>query len=583
MRTQELIVRRRTSCERRLAGLLRMLSLSAVALSALALAAALPLSALAAEPPTGIIDLVGIWRFRTDPDDVGFTEEWQRPDHDDSQWRPLYVPGAWEEQGITADNTRYDTSRPYNGYAWYRRHFTVPAAWKQAKVVFRSGEIHDMDWSFVNGVLIGSTTEDEPWTRTRQYVIASDVLKPGEDNVIAVRVCDLGGIGGLVGGPVEVVTEVVASIRELERPAEVTVMPPRGYSTTRQQMVKVGGSIHVEPATLVEEDVVAVAGSVMVNGHVRGNVVAVGGSVRAQPGSRIDGDAVAVGGSVIRTGDAMIGGSVVEVPFFPTDVVNRLVRGVGAEPTDSGLRWWPLGGLPFFAWPATLLANMILYAVLALLALLLFPQRLEVMARALPAYPGRAALYGLGGSVLTPGAIAALALAAVFVSIILTITLVGILLIPAVALGVAAAVLAIALVALLGVIGVWLSLGRAISAELGRPDMRTLWAALIGMAIVAVAAAIPVIGPLVRLTVIILGFGVAIMTGLGADPEWAHRRLSRGPKGPSPSPPSGVQPQQVGQPAVQDSGESATTEEAAPEEKRPDEERPSQAPPADTQ
>ena len=65
-----------------------------------------------------------------------------------------------------------------------------------------------------------------------------------------------------------------------------------------------------------------------------------------------------------------------------------------------------------------------------------------------------------------------------------------------------------------GDVDVWLSLGKATISLFGRSDIRPVWAVLIGVALIAIASHIPMLGPLVVVTVIIFGFGLAIMTGL---------------------------------------------------------------------
>jgi hypothetical protein len=158
---------------------------------------------------------------------------------------------------------------------------------------------------------------------------------------------------------------------------------------------------------------------------------------------------------------------------------------------------------------------------------LLFRHRLEVMADALPLHPGRAAGWGLVGFALTPTALVMALLAEVFVIVILAITIVGIMLIPAVAVAMVGMVLAPGAVLLIGIAGVFLSLGRAIASQLGRPDARPIWAILIGVAVVCIGGLIPVIGSLLWITVAIFGFGVALMTGVGAGEQWSYRRLGR--------------------------------------------------------
>lgn len=510
--------------------------------------------ALAAVPAAaqGSVDLTGQWLFKGDWVESGLQEGWQDPDHDDSAWRPIEVPGAWEEQGITTNNPRYPAVTPedgYNGVAWYRRGFTVPAEWGDSEARLRLGKIDDRADVYLNGQHVGSTQRLEEQRAPHEFAIAAGVLKPGAENVIAVRVLDTGGDGGIVQGPVELV-------QGGPQPEETATARHRRQS----DMVRVGGSVQVPADTVVEGDVVAVGGSADVRGHVKGDVVAVGGSVYARAGSRVEGDATAVGGRVQREPGAELGGSVVEVPVLPSNLVERIVQAAGGRPRAH---WWPfgLGRIGWLGRARSFVGTLVLYAFISLIAVLVFPRRLEVMARALPAFPGHAAAYGIGGFVLALPAVAVLVVAVALVSVVLVITVVGILVLPAVLAAIPAALLGLVVVLALGVAAVWLSLGRGIANQTGRGDLRAIWAALLGAAVVAVAAELPAVGPLVVVTVLIFGFGAALMTGVGSERNWTSRRLgmqsasaadATPAEEPSPAPEAGQQPAQPAPPVELD-------------------------------
>ncbi len=82
-------------------------------------------------------------------------------------------------------------------------------------------------------------------------------------------------------------------------------------------LVRVFGDIRVPPGKRVHDDVVAVFGSVDVEGHVDGEVVAVLGSVRVRDGAQVDGEVVSVGGSVDQEDGGIIEGQTVSVGFLP--------------------------------------------------------------------------------------------------------------------------------------------------------------------------------------------------------------------------------------------------------------------------
>lgn len=492
-----------------------------------ALAASSTAASQPASPSPSTLDLAGPWKFSTDREERGLAAGWQKPDFDASKWRTLNAPGSWEEQGITTPNPNWpqeDNDGGYNGYAWYRKSVAIPADWTSGTVKLHLGAIHDSDWTYVNGVQVGLTTGEDAHEKPREYPIPQTVLRPGKPNVIAIRVFDVAGAGGIYKGPVELTREVpgAAPTAERETPAEAQ------YSQRRSSLTRVGKSVEVPADMLVEGDAVSIGGSVTISGRVTGDAVAVGGSVIVKPGGRLEGDATSVGGEVIREGDALIQGATVETPGLP-----GLGTATSTFPRECRFLPRPFHGAP----------ELLFWGFITLLAALLFANRLEVMARALPASPGAAALAGLVGLILTPAAVIAEVLIGILVIIILALTIVGILAIPAAALALVAALLAIGAIALIGMVAVALSVGRAILDRAGRRATPTLWAALLGVLILWIACLLPVIGPLVFTTLIIFGFGVAIITGVGTHERWLLQRCPRAPAGEtSPPPPTPAPP-----------------------------------------
>ena len=153
-------------------------------------------------------NLEGHWRFQTDPRDQGQARGWQRADFDDSAWRSLEAPGYWEPQGIT-DPRPGQPPRPrgnmpytdYDGVAWYRLRFTVPAGWAGQDLILALGSVDDFDRVWLNGTLVGETPEgiDRAVLLRRRYTLPAQAARFGEANVLAIRVFDGGGPGGIMG------------------------------------------------------------------------------------------------------------------------------------------------------------------------------------------------------------------------------------------------------------------------------------------------------------------------------------------------------------------------------------------------
>jgi len=139
-----------------------------------------------------IVRLDGQWKFS-----VGDGAERAAASYDDESWATIHVPDTWQDGGY----------RDYNGYAWYRKTFTVPDGAEQRGLSLSLGKIDDVDEVFVNGQRIGGTGRFPPnyasaYDVERIYTVSPAILRPGKRNVIAVRVYDGGGVGGIVRGRV---------------------------------------------------------------------------------------------------------------------------------------------------------------------------------------------------------------------------------------------------------------------------------------------------------------------------------------------------------------------------------------------
>jgi len=149
------------------------------------------------------VNLQSTWKFQPG-DDFRRKES----DFDDSGWSEIFVPGKWEDQGY----------RDYDGYAWYRKSFEFHTTTGNEKMVLLMGKIDDIDQVYINGTFVGSTgtfpsrsreeaSTGQEWEAFRGYYIPDGLLKKNQKNVIAVRVLDTGGDGGIYEGPVGLITQ----------------------------------------------------------------------------------------------------------------------------------------------------------------------------------------------------------------------------------------------------------------------------------------------------------------------------------------------------------------------------------------
>ena len=135
------------------------------------------------------ISLPREWKFK-----IGDNPEWANPTFDVSSWDTKFIGKSWSVTGQKQDV-----------YAWYRVKITIPSSLKTASkgqgIKLNLGKIDDVDFTYLNGKLIGQMGSFPPqyetkWSEERIYSIAEkDVLWDAE-NVIAVRIYSLvGGVG----------------------------------------------------------------------------------------------------------------------------------------------------------------------------------------------------------------------------------------------------------------------------------------------------------------------------------------------------------------------------------------------------
>ncbi len=144
------------------------------------------------------LDINEGWRFHQGDDAA-----WAAPEFDDSAWKPIEVGKAWEKAGY----------EDYNGYGWYRLSVVVPKSMGEGayfkhyqKLVLSLGAVDDVDVTYFNGVKVGSmgsvpADTQGYWDKPRRYHVPPKLVRWDTENVIAVRVYDDNGDGGICTGP----------------------------------------------------------------------------------------------------------------------------------------------------------------------------------------------------------------------------------------------------------------------------------------------------------------------------------------------------------------------------------------------
>ena len=137
---------------------------------------------------------------------TGDNMAWKESGFNDKSWPILQTGIPWEQQGY----------KGYDGYAWYRIHFKLPSsliteARLKDSLRLNLSKIDDADEIYLNGIKIGkngSFPGDPEGFITRYFAVREyhfwvkdPLLRWDRENVIAIRVYDGSGNGGITGAP----------------------------------------------------------------------------------------------------------------------------------------------------------------------------------------------------------------------------------------------------------------------------------------------------------------------------------------------------------------------------------------------
>lgn len=145
---------------------------------------------LQAEDLREVVSLSGTWMFS-----IGDDLKWSDPGYNDGNWDRIPVPGDWEDCGYS----------DYNGYAWYRKSFSINQLPKGYPLYLVLGRIDDTDEVYLNGKRLAGSGSFPPdfvtaYDTDRKYLIPAGMLKSGGNNTVAIRVYDSFLAGGIVSG-----------------------------------------------------------------------------------------------------------------------------------------------------------------------------------------------------------------------------------------------------------------------------------------------------------------------------------------------------------------------------------------------
>jgi MFS family permease len=248
-------------------------------------------------------------------------------------------------------------------------------------------------------------------------------------------------------------------------------------------LFRIGQDISVDEGTTVRH-VVAVGGQVTVSGVVEHHVVVVGGSVVLTATAIVGGNILAVGGVIVMGKGADVQGSMTEIDASDiADAVETVING------DWEGWSWVFAILSIFIF--------IVILILALLVVAFLPRPLLMVASAIQGHFFRVTLWGLAAMV-----------SVVPLAVLLTISVIGIVLIPLELTLVACAVL-------IGFSAVAQIIGRKIFTLLGKKEQSMFRETFWGLIVLWVVGWVPYLGMLVKVCAVVIGLGGAFLTRFG--------------------------------------------------------------------
>lgn len=150
------------------------------------------------------INLSGVWDFRPGDDSL-----FLKSTAEEIHTFKLMAPAHWDIQGF----------QDYDGFGWYKKTFLLPKELDGGSMILLMGKIDDIDQTYVNGILVGSTgkwnfesvptdyNSSDEYLTNRVYSVPQKLLKFGKENTIVVRIYDGFRNGGIYDGPIGLITQ----------------------------------------------------------------------------------------------------------------------------------------------------------------------------------------------------------------------------------------------------------------------------------------------------------------------------------------------------------------------------------------
>jgi hypothetical protein len=260
-----------------------------------------------------------------------------------------------------------------------------------------------------------------------------------------------------------------------------------GYTTAvhaeATSVVKINNDVTIEENMKVR-NVFVLRGQITINGTVERNVVAIGGSIVLTRTAVVNGDVVALGGIIVMGKGADVHGTLTEINS------SNISAAISDLLSDDWEGW---------SWLFAIFSVVVFFAILilALLIVALIPKPIQVIAETIKTNTFKVSLSGLLGLLLI-----------VPIAVLLTISVIGIVLIPLEMILVVSA-------ALLGFIAVSQLIGRRVLMLIKRTGGGVIRQTFWGLMTLWLIGWIPYVGWMIKVLAVVLGLGGVIMTRFG--------------------------------------------------------------------
>ncbi len=246
---------------------------------------------------------------------------------------------------------------------------------------------------------------------------------------------------------------------------------------------KIGEDVSIEEGTRANH-VLTINGQITVAGTVEGNVFALGDSVVLAKKAVVKGNVVTLGGVIVMGKGAEVHGTVTEINSSNiSEVITHVL-------SDEWEGW---------SWVFAIFSLTIFFSVLiiAVLIVVLIPKPIQIISGAIQEETVKITLWGLLGMVLVMP-----------LAVLLTISVIGIVLIPLEIILVVSAML-------LGFIAISQLLGRKLYALLKRPSQHILRETFWSLVVLWIIGWLPYIGWMIKVLAMMMGLGAVIYTRFG--------------------------------------------------------------------